>query len=58
MKLTSRDFIRNYYKMLKIVKEAGYRGYIGVEYEGDQYSEVDGIIVTKKLLEKVGKSML
>ena len=58
MKLTRRYFIRNFYEILKIVKEAGYCGYIGIEYEGDQYSEVDGISATKKLLEKVGKSML
>lgn len=44
----------DYYKMLGIVKEAGYTGYIGVEYEGDQLSEADGIIATRKLLEKAG----
>ena len=47
----------DFYKMLKIVKEAGYTGYIGVEYEGRELSEVDGVIATKKLLEKVGRSM-
>lgn len=40
-------------RMLRIVKEAGYRGYIGVEYEGDGLSEYDGIRATKKLLETV-----
>lgn len=47
----------DYYKMLKIVKEAGYTGYIGVEYEGGKLSEVEGVIATKKLLEKVGGGM-
>lgn len=47
----------DFYKMLKIVKEAGYTGYIGIEYEGRVLSEVDGVIATKKLLEKVGRSM-
>ncbi len=47
----------DFYKMLKIVKEAGYTGYIGVEYEGEELSEVEGVIATKKLLEKVGRSM-
>lgn len=47
----------DFYKMLKIVKEAGYTGYIGIEYEGRELSEVDGVIATKKLLEKVGRSM-
>jgi sugar phosphate isomerase/epimerase len=40
-------------KMMKIVKEAGYMGYLGVEYEGSELSEIDGIKATKALLEKV-----
>lgn len=40
-------------KMLRIVKAAGYRGYIGVEYEGEKMSEPDGIRATKKLLERL-----
>jgi sugar phosphate isomerase/epimerase len=47
----------DYYKMLKIVKEAGYSSYIGIEYEGRELSEDEGIIVTKKLLEKTGKEL-
>jgi sugar phosphate isomerase/epimerase len=39
--------------MLKIVKNAGYRGYIEVEYEGPKMSEPDGIRATRRLLEKV-----
>ena len=42
----------DYLKMLKIVKDAGYRGYIGVEYEGRKMDEFDGIKATKKLLEQ------
>ena len=41
--------------MLKIVKESGYNGYIGVEYEGTGLSEIDGILATKNLLIKKGK---
>ena len=37
----------------KIVLDAGYRGYVGIEYEGPELSEMDGIGATKKLLEKV-----
>lgn len=48
----------DYYKMLQIVKDAGYTGYIGIEYEGNQLSEYDGIIATKKLLEKAGAAVL
>lgn len=40
----------DYVKMLKIVKEAGYTGYIGVEYEGSGLSEEEGIMATKNLL--------
>ncbi len=43
----------DYYRMMKIVLDAGYRGYVNVEYEGNRLSESDGIIATKKLLEKI-----
>jgi len=43
----------DYHRMLKIVKESGYRGYIGIEYEGKDLSEADGIKATKALLERV-----
>jgi hypothetical protein len=39
------------------VLDAGYRGYVGIEYEGDGLSEEDGIMATKKLLEKVRKEL-
>ncbi|MEX0314035.1 MAG: sugar phosphate isomerase/epimerase family protein [Allomuricauda sp.] len=47
----------DYVKMLKIVKEAGYTGYIGVEYEGSAISEEEGIIATRDLLIKAGKQV-
>ncbi|MFZ9034223.1 MAG: sugar phosphate isomerase/epimerase family protein [Anaerohalosphaeraceae bacterium] len=43
----------DYDKMMEIVLGHGYRGYVGVEYEGDRLSEEDGIIATRKLLEKI-----
>lgn len=43
----------DYYKMMGIVLKHGYRGHIGVEYEGERLSEREGIIATKKLLEKI-----
>lgn len=43
----------DYLKMMKIVVAAGYRGYVGIEYEGGKISEREGILATKKLLEKV-----
>ena len=43
----------DYRKMLKIVLDAGYHGYVGIEYEGTKHPEPDGIRLTKALLEKV-----
>jgi L-ribulose-5-phosphate 3-epimerase len=43
----------DYRRMIKIVLDANYRGFIGIEYEGDKLSEPDGIRATKRLLEKV-----
>jgi sugar phosphate isomerase/epimerase len=43
----------DYRKMMKIVVDAGYRGYVGIEYEGDKHSEFEGVRMTKALLEKV-----
>ncbi len=40
-------------KMMQIVKDSGYEGYIGIEYEGDKLSEKDGILATRNLLEKI-----
>jgi len=46
------ETIIDYTKMLKLVKESGFSGYIGIEYEGAHLSEPDGIRATKALLEK------
>ena len=43
----------DYARMLAIVVKAGYDGYVGVEYEGDKLGEREGIVATRKLLEKV-----
>lgn len=42
----------DYTKMLQIVKDAGYTGYIGVEYEGNELGEMEGIMATKALMLK------
>ena len=39
--------------MIEIIKSSQYRGYIGIEYEGDKLSEYDGILATKNLLERL-----
>lgn len=43
----------NYPLMLKIVTDAGYHGYVGIDYEGQRLSEAAGIQRTKSLLERV-----
>ncbi len=50
---TAKDF----YRILKIVKDAGFRGYIGIEYEGGKLTQDEGILATKKLLIKAGQSI-
>ncbi len=40
-------------KMMQLVVDSGYEGYIGIEYEGKELGEVEGIKKTKALLEKV-----
>ncbi len=47
----------DFYRLMKIVKDSGYKGYVDVEYEGSELSERDGVIATKKLLEKVFESL-
>ena len=49
--------IIDYKKMMQIVKSAGYTGYVGIEYEGSDKSEAEGIMATKKLLEKIGEEL-
>lgn len=48
----------DYLRMLKLVKSAGYNGFIGVEYEGEVLSEIDGILATKNLLLEKGKHIV
>ena len=44
-------------KMLKIAKAAGFRGYIGIEFEGHGVDPVQGINATKKLIRKVMREL-
>ena len=46
---TQTDFFR----MMDIVLDAGYSGYVGIEYEGSEMDEMSGIKATKDLLERV-----
>lgn len=49
---------KDFYRLLKIVKDAGFRGYIGIEYEGSKLSQDEGIMATKNLLIKAGKAVM
>jgi L-ribulose-5-phosphate 3-epimerase len=47
----------DYRKLIKTVLDAGYHGYIGVEWEGAKPSEKEGVLLTKKLLETIRDEM-
>jgi len=50
---TTIDFRR----IMKIVLDAGFRAFVGIEYEGTRLSEPDGIRATKALLEKIREEL-
>ncbi len=43
----------DYPRMMRIVTDAGYHDYVGIEWEGSQPGEVEGVRLTKRLLERV-----
>jgi sugar phosphate isomerase/epimerase len=43
----------DYLRIMRIVRDAGYRGYVGIEFEGRDIEETQGIRATLKLLERV-----
>jgi L-ribulose-5-phosphate 3-epimerase len=48
----------DYFRMMKIVLDAGYHGYVGIEWEGaEPESEIEGVLLTKKLLERVREKL-
>ena len=47
----------DYGRMLRIVRDAGYTGWIGVEYEGGGLPPREGSVATKKLIERVWSAM-
>lgn len=42
----------DYAKMMDIVKKAKYKGYVGIEYEGSELDEIEGVKASKRLLER------
>lgn len=47
------ETVIDYQKMMKIVADANYKGYIDVEYEGEQLTEPEGIKASIALVQKV-----
>lgn len=47
----------DYPRILKMVKESGYTGFVGVEYEGTILDEKAGILATKNLLLSAAKTI-
>ncbi|MDZ8118307.1 sugar phosphate isomerase/epimerase family protein [Pontiella agarivorans] len=43
---------KDYYRIMNIVADSGYSGYIGVEWEGAAPGTTEGILLTKALIEK------
>lgn len=54
---TGDEVRTDYRRMMAIVLDAGYRGHVGIEYEGDQLSEHDGILATLRLLRSVREEL-
>lgn len=48
---------KDYRRLMRIVLDAGYHGWVGIEYEGTRLPERDGIRLTKALLERVRTEM-
>jgi len=51
------ETVIEYPKLLKLVKASNFMGHIGIEYEGENMSEPQGIKATKTLIEKVWKNL-
>ncbi len=45
------ETVIDFARMMKIVTDAGYNGFVGIEYEGGRLSEAEGILAAKELLE-------
>ena len=53
MRHPSKGYELDFKRLVKMTVESGYKGYIGIEYEGgDKISEKAGILMTKNLLQK------
>jgi L-ribulose-5-phosphate 3-epimerase len=51
------EFGIDFLAMFTLMRASKYRGYVGIEYEGEKISEDAGIRATKKLIEKVREQL-
>lgn len=47
----------DYGRIMKMVKEIGFTGYVGIEYEGHSLTANEGIVKTKAMLERIGSEL-
>jgi sugar phosphate isomerase/epimerase len=47
----------DYRRMLRIVLDAGYRGHIGIEWEGREPDDIGGVRLTQALLERIREEL-
>ena len=48
-----REMTLDFERLIGIVVKAGYKGYIGIEYEGQKHGEIEGIKRTKQALDEL-----
>lgn len=47
----------DFHRIVRIVMASGYRGHIGVEYEGSSHGKVEGVTLTQRLLESIREEL-
>jgi sugar phosphate isomerase/epimerase len=55
--VNGNETFTDFERMMRIVLDAGYRGYVGIEYEGRTIEDVEGIRLTKTLLERTRENL-
>jgi len=50
-----REISLDFERLIGIVVKSGYRGHIGIEYEGEKHEELDGIRRTKQVLDTLAE---
>jgi hypothetical protein len=54
---SGNDKRTDFFRMMEVVLDAGYRGHVGIEFEGDEVSEEEGILATRNLLLRVRETL-